>query len=450
MQRILIIDDDQIVCKSLQLLLRRAGYAADYSLHPDQGLVAISRQPPDLILLDMNFSISSSGEAGLQALEKILETLPHTPIILITAWASVQLAVEGMKRGARDFLAKPWDNEHLLRSVGSVLDLYGQNSTQTAVSGADSFGEIIGQSKELHEVLDMAKRVAQTEASVLITGESGTGKELIAKAIHGASQRSDRAMVSVNLGGIPESLFESEMFGHKAGAFTDAKRDRKGYFEMSEGSTLFLDEIGDLALSGQVKLLRVLQERYYTRLGEGKDRKADFRLISATSRILSEMITDGQFREDLLYRINLVTLHLPPLRQRPADIPELAEYFLRKGSVLHKIEKPELDSQVKNWLQKQSWPGNVRQLRNVIERSIILARDNKLSLADLERGYQGGISKRMESLPAIELADMEERMIKAALSRHNYQITATAAELGLTRPALYRRMEKYGIPHERS
>lgn len=450
MQRILIIDDDQIVCKSLQLLLRRAGYAADYNLHPEQGLATLAKQPVDLILLDMNFSISSSGKAGLTALENILEEYPQIPIILITAWASVQLAVEGMKRGARDFLAKPWENDHLLQSVASVLELYGQNSAGVHNSSADSFSEIIGQSQELHEVLDMAKRVAPTEASVLITGESGTGKELIAKAIHGASQRSGNGMISVNLGGIPESLFESEMFGHKAGAFTDAKRDRKGHFEVAEGSTLFLDEIGDLALSGQVKLLRVLQERYFSRLGESKTRKADFRLISATSRILPEMITDGQFREDLLYRINLVTLHLPPLRQRPSDIPELAAHFLLRGAVLHNVEKPELTTSAKKWLQKQSWPGNVRQLRNVMERSIIFAGGGQLDAADLERGYHAGQTKRMESLPAIELADMEERMIKAALARNNYQITATAAELGLTRPALYRRMEKYGIPHERN
>ncbi|MEM6396951.1 MAG: sigma-54 dependent transcriptional regulator [Bacteroidota bacterium] len=451
MPQILIIDDDQTVCLSLKLLLSRAGYEVDFSLSPSEGTNAIATKDYDLLLLDMNFTISSTGQDGLQTLEEILVARPDLPVILITAWATVQLAVEGMKRGARDFLAKPWDNAHLLKSVASVLNLYGQKRTANDhQADADGFGEIVGRSSELKEVLDMAKRVARTEASVLITGESGTGKELIAKAIHESSERAKHPIVAVNLGGIPEGLFESEMFGHRAGAFTDAKRDRKGHFEMAEGGTLFLDEIGDLPLSGQVKLLRVLQERYFTRLGDSKSKKADFRLISATSRVLPELITEGRFREDLLYRINLVTLHLPPLRRRPEDIAELAEHFLTLGAKLHHTEKPDLSSDALKWLQRQSWPGNIRQLKNVIERSIIFARDNKLTPTDLEVGYQAGQSKKIDSLPAIELADMEERMIKAALARHNNQITATAAELGLTRPALYRRMEKYGIAHERS
>ncbi|MEM7573813.1 MAG: sigma-54 dependent transcriptional regulator [Bacteroidota bacterium] len=447
MPQILIIDDDLAVCRSLQLLLRRAGHEVDYRQRPAAGLELLKEKSLDLVLLDMNFSISSSGADGLRLVEELLSVRPDLSIILITAWATVQLAVEGMKRGAHDFLAKPWENEHLLRSVQTILELRQQ--IQPPPTASVGFERIIGASEELSEVLETAKRVAATEASVLITGESGTGKELVARAIHESSQRAPKSLVAVNLGGLPESLFESEIFGHKAGAFTDARTDRKGYLELAEGGSLFLDEVGDLSPSSQVKLLRVLQERQYSRLGESTLRRADFRLISATSRVLSELITKGNFREDLLYRINLVQLHLPPLRQRRSDIPLLADHFLDLAAERYAMERPELSSSASDWLRRQRWPGNIRQLQNLMDRSLILARAGKLSADDLQAGYQEGGGKSMEDLPVLELQEMEERMIRAALARHNNQITATARELGITRAALYRRLEKYGIQYER-
>ena len=447
MPQILIIDDDLAVCRSLQLLLRRAGHKVDFRQRPEEGIALVREQSPDLVLLDMNFSVSSSGADGLRMIEELLSVQPSLSIILITAWATVQLAVEGMKLGAHDFLAKPWDNEHLLNSVQTVLELRQQ--IQPPATDLQGFARIIGKSEELLEVLETAQRVASTEASVLITGESGTGKELVARAIHENSQRAGNPLVAVNLGGLPESLFESEIFGHKAGAFTDARSDRKGYLELAEGGSLFLDEVGDLSLSSQVKLLRVLQERQYSRLGESALRRANFRLISATSRVLPELITQGQFREDLLYRINLVQLHLPPLRQRPVDIPLLAEHFLDIAAEHYAMERPSLSKSATDWLRRQRWPGNIRQLQNLMDRSLILARAGQLSADDLQAGYQAGSGKTMEDLPVLELQEMEERMIRAALARHNNQITATARELGITRAALYRRLEKYGIQYER-
>ncbi len=453
---ILIIDDDTMVSTSLELLLKRAGYGVKSVSRPAEAMPAIVEHRPSLVLLDMNFTIDTSGKDGMGLLKRILGQYPNLPIIQMTGWATVQLAVEGMKAGARDFIAKPWDNRELLNAVAIQLDKYpvwhdflGVNTG--AAVGAEQVNEsnepfagIVGESSALLSVLEQAKRVAQTQASVLITGESGTGKELVAEAIHLASKRAAKPFVAVNLGGVPQGLFESELFGHKAGAFTDARSDRKGRFELAEGGTLFLDEIGDLDPAAQVKLLRVLQERQYERLGESKARKTNVRIVSATSRDLQSMVAAGTFREDLLYRINLIHLHLPPLRERPDDIVPLAEHFLAGAKKRYDRPKLELGREAKAWLRRQPFPGNIRQLQNLVERTAILAPATVVQVEDMDRG-QTMASDKAFAPGGMTLEEMEVKMIKVALGRNGGEIAATARELGLTRAALYRRIEKHGI-----
>ena len=410
---------------------------------------------PDLVLLDLNFTVETTGQAGMKLLGEILAVHPDLPIIQMTGWATVQLAVEGMKAGARDFIAKPWDNNELLNAIKQQLGA-GRRSAGTSQTGnglagnkqtsQDPFDGIVGDSKQLQVIIQQAHRVAGTQASVLVTGESGTGKELIAEAIHAASHRAQGPFVAVNLGGVPESLFESELFGHKAGAFTDARSDRKGRFELAAGGTLFLDEIGDLAQAAQVKLLRVLQERQYERLGESQSRPTDVRIICATSRNLESMVTAGSFREDLLYRINLIHLHLPPLRERRGDILPLAKHFL--SSARRRYGRPQLmlAPEAESWLRQQNFPGNIRQLQNLIERTAILSPVDTLTAEQLKR-QSGGPGTTTNFAPSgITLEQMEIKMIRTALARNEGEITATARELGLTRAALYRRIEKYGLP----
>jgi DNA-binding NtrC family response regulator len=457
---ILIIDDDRTVCTSLELLLKRAGYRVRSIHHPEDALPTVSEFRPDLVLLDLNFTIETSGRGGMKLLKELLSNYPSLPIIQMTGWATVQLAVEGMKAGARDFIAKPWDNHELLNSIQTQLSrpveaLYAEQNEggdapiaigASRTGNSDAFRSIIGDSPALREVIEQARRVAPTQASVLITGESGTGKELIAEAIHAASKRSGGPFVAVNLGGVPEGLFESELFGHKAGAFTDARSDRKGRFELAEGGSLFLDEVGDLAAAAQVKLLRVLQERQYERLGESKPRPTDVRILSATSRNLEGMVSAGTFREDLLYRLNLIRLHLPPLRERPTDITLLADHFL--ASARKRYERPRLRwaSDAISWLRRQPFPGNVRQLQNLVERMAILTTEDTITAEQLDRQAAAPSAIASNFAPSgMTLEQMEIRMIRAALGRNGGEITATARELGLTRAALYRRLEKYGI-----
>ncbi len=417
------------------------------SIHyPAEALAAVEEFRPDVVLLDLNFTIETSGRGGMKLLRELLAAHPELPVIQMTGWATVQLAVEGMKAGARDFIAKPWDNHELLNAIQAQLNKGGGAAgASRSQKEADPFDSITGTSQGLKQVVEQARRVAPTQASVLITGESGTGKELIAEAIHAASKRARGPFVAVNLGGVPEGLFESELFGHKAGAFTDARADRKGRFELAEGGTLFLDEVGDLAPAAQVKLLRVLQERQYERLGESKPRPTDVRILSATSRNLDAMVAAGTFREDLLYRINLIHLHLPALRERPEDIAPLAEHFL--ASARRRYERPKLNltNEAVAWLRRQPFPGNVRQLQNLIERTAILSTEDTLSVEQLERQSGDRPAATNFAPSGVTLEQMEIRMIRAALGRNGGEITATARELGLTRAALYRRVEKYGI-----
>ncbi len=377
---ILIIDDDPSVTASLSLLFKQAGYRSVSAVSPAEARERIEEEAFDLVLLDMNFSRQTTGEEGLVLLEEIQSRRPQLPVILMTAWGSIGLAVEGMKAGASDFITKPWSNEPLLQSAQTALRLAAARSdsgeeapTREGLDSKYDFGNIVGQDPALVQVLDLVGRVSATGASVLITGESGTGKEVIAEAIHRNSERKDGPFVKVNLGGISSTLFESEMFGHVKGAFTDARRDRKGRFELADGGTIFLDEIGDLDLNCQVKLLRVLQDRTYEVLGSSTTRTVDVRVISATNRNLPEMVEQSDFREDLFYRLNLIVVHLPPLCDRPEDIPLLANHFLTTVGKAYGREDLSIGGTAIRWLQGQSWPGNVRQLEQLIERTLLVA-----------------------------------------------------------------------------
>src|SRR3954470_23460699 len=375
---VLIVDDDRSVTASLALLLKQAGLLSRAVPSPQEALDALRREPYQLIIQDMNFSRRTSGEEGLVLLREIKAATPSIPVILITAWGSISLAVDGMKTGAADFVTKPWTNQQMLQTVQTALGLASTRSSgEDALPSREDldsqydFGNLVGQDPRILRILQLVGRVASTDASVLITGESGTGKELVAEAIHRNSRRAARAFVKVNLGGVPATLFESEMFGHVRGAFTDARADRKGRFELAHGGTIFLDEIGDLDAPSQVKMLRVLQDRTFEVLGSSQRREADVRVISATNRPLPDLVARGEFREDLLYRVNLIAIHLPPLRERSEDIPILASRFLHTAAQVYRRDPLTLTPAALRWLRSQAWPGNVRQLRQSVERAVL-------------------------------------------------------------------------------
>jgi DNA-binding NtrC family response regulator len=454
---ILIVDDDRSVTASLALLLKQAGLSSTAATSPEEALEALRRQPYELIIQDMNFSRRTSGEEGLALLREIKAATPSIPVILITAWGSISLAVEGMKAGAADFVTKPWTNQQMLQTVQTTLGL--ASSRSAADDGAASreeldskydFGDLVGQDARILRILQVVGRVAATDASVLITGESGTGKELVAEAIHRNSRRAGRAFVKVNLGGISSTLFESEMFGHVRGAFTDARADRKGRFELANGGTIFLDEIGDLDPPSQVKMLRVLQDRTFEVLGSSQRREVDVRVVSATNRPLTELVARGEFREDLLYRINLIAIHLPPLRERPEDIPVLASRFLNTAAQVYRRDPLTLTPAARRWLQAQAWPGNVRQLRQAVERAVLVGGGDRLDVTDfVEAPGAPPRDANVDSLPAVgsmTMDEIERAMIIKSLRHHAGNISKVADSLGLSRAALYRRFEKYEIP----
>jgi DNA-binding NtrC family response regulator len=453
---LLLIDDDIAVRTSLSLLLKKEGLDIAAVGTPVEALDILKVQKPELVVLDMNFSNNTSGVDGLQLLEQIKKLHPDLPVMLITGWATIDLAVKGMKLGASDFINKPWKNSHFMESVRTILQLKPADASSGASPAArkklDSqfdFSAIIGEDPQMLRILETVGRVSPTDASVLIMGESGTGKELIAEAIHQNSRRSRQPFVKVNLGGISSSLFESEMFGHVRGAFTDARTDRTGRFELAGKGTIFLDEIGDLELSSQVKLLRVLQDRTYEVLGSSRSRTVDVRVIAATNRNLEEMVAQGAFREDLLYRINLIALKLPSLRERPNDIPLLVAHFIKNLSELY--ERPlRIERDALQWLKQLPLPGNIRQLKNLVERTVLITPGDVLSLDDFRQQYQPSGVKAATGLPevgAMTLEEMEIRMIERAMTFHKGKIARVARSLGLTRGAMYRRLDKYRIPY---
>jgi DNA-binding NtrC family response regulator len=454
---ILIIDDDIAVCASLNLLLKQNGFKSIKANGPEEALKHLKEKPVDAVLLDMNFSMETTGEDGLAMLQQIKKSRPLLPVILMTGWGSIKLAVEGMKAGAADFINKPWDNEHLMRALRTALDLSIELDTPGAMTRKKlnekyGFENIVGEDPQLLEVLQTIARVSSTDASVLIIGESGTGKELVAEAIHENSSRRNKAFVKVNLGGISSSLFESEMFGHKRGAFTDARTDRVGRFELADKGTIFLDEIGDLDLNSQVKLLRVLQDRKYEVLGDSRTRSVDLRVVCATNRDLREMISAAKFREDLYYRINLIIIRLPPLRERTEDIPILANYFLKNLKEIYQRPKLQIDRKTYNWLKSLPLPGNIRELKNLIERTVLLSEGDYLYVKDFEQHLEAQrLPNAPLTLPAVgtlSIDEMELSMIRNAMAFHQNNISRVAKALGLSRGTLYRKLEKYNIPYE--
>lgn len=446
---ILIVDDDKSIRLSLGVLLRRAGHEVTAVETPDEALAIVRSTPLQLILMDMNFSRATTGEEGIELLRKCKIFQPDTPVILITAWGSIPLAVEGMQAGAFDFITKPWDNRLLLQRIDTALQLSAtkyQKENTSASSDFDRCG-IIGKSAALTQVLDTARRVAPTNAPVLILGENGTGKELIAHAIHANSPRAKEPFVMVNLGGISQSLFESEMFGHAKGAFTGAVAARKGRFEVADKGTIFLDEIGDLDPASQVKMLRVLQQHTFEPLGESKPRKVDIRVVCATNANLQAMVADRTFREDLFYRINLITLRLPPLRERREDIPLLVEHFARTNAAEAGIEIPDITPDAMTWLSRQQYPGNIRELKNLVERTMIVSGGAAtLTAEDFEKAAGADASRSaLTSIEGATLDDLERSAIVSALEKYPGNLSKVAEALGITRQSLYRRLEKYGL-----
>ena len=452
---LLIIDDDLAIRTSLALLLKKEGFVVKGAASPQDALKILDIETPELILLDLNFSIETSGEEGMSLLTKIRARYPAVPVVLITGWGSIDLAVQGMKLGAKDFITKPWQNDYLLQSIHTILNLEQPVSDPLIHRKSGSlyrFDHIIGKDPKLLDILETVGRVAATDAPVLITGESGTGKELIAEAVHANSKRKGKPFIKVNLGGISSTLFESELFGHVRGAFTDAKTDRLGRFEMAHQGTIFLDEIGELDLSGQVKLLRVLQERTFEPLGSSKSRRVDVRVICATNRNLEEMVAEGTFREDLYYRINLITVKLPALRERPNDIPLLAGYFINNLKQIYQRPGLKMTKTASQWLRSLVLQGNIRQLKNIVERTVLLSLTDTLDVDDFQQSIQvSGTSNRTGSLPEVgtfTLEEMELQMIRKAMEFHQNKVSKVARSLGITRFALYRRLEKFGISYD--
>lgn len=444
---ILICNDDPTVRSSLSLVLKRAGYGIATAETPEQAVAQIRTTIPGLILMDMNYTRSTTGEEGLELLAKVKVLAPEVPVILITAWGSIHLAVQGIRAGAFDFITKPWNNLALLESIRTAIQVQ-ESSTAADAAPKSPFrrDKIIGKSPLLERVLQTVSRIASTHAPVLITGESGTGKELIAEAIHENSERKDRPFIKVNLGGISLSLFESEMFGHKKGAFTDAHYDRKGRFELADGGSIFLDEIGDLDMVSQVKLLRVLQDHTFESLGDSRPKQVDTRIICATNRNLPQMVQQGEFREDLFYRINLITVQMPALRERREDIPLLVEYFARQQARQNGLEPVEISAEAMEYLSRLPYPGNVRELKNFVERTILVSQQPHLTEVDFKNQYVEIAAKTgVHDTSVHSLEEIEKQMILRALELYGGNLSKVATALGLSRQAVYRRLEKYAI-----
>lgn len=450
---ILVIDDDVAVQASLQLLLGENGFRVAVAGRQGEALRVLKTERVSLILMDMNLSPETTGDDGLELLSEVKSFWPQIPVILITGWGSIELAVEGMRRGAFDFITKPWDNQRLLQSVKNALTLSDQEKSirlsRQKLDQQYDFSQVIGQHPAMISVLETVARVAATTASVLITGESGTGKEVIAEAIHRNSPRRDGPFVPVNLGAIPPSLFESEMFGYKRGAFTDAKTDKPGKFEMAHGGTLFLDEIGETDINSQVKLLRILQDQKINRIGDNCSRNIDIRVVCATNRNLVQMVADGSFREDLFYRINLINIELPPLRDRLSDVPLLTAFFIDEFRRKYQKDGLSVSKEGLQALAEMSFPGNIRELKNTLERAAVISPSENLSREDFMTvpGNQNR-ARQTDKLPepgSMTLEQMEEAMVRKALEKYSNNVSKAAKSLGLTRQMLYRRMEKYGI-----
>lgn len=453
--KILIVDDNEDLLKAAKMFLKRHFAQVDIEKNPEAIPTLMNNEDYDVILLDMNFTKDvSSGSEGYYWLGKILELDPSAVVVLITAYGDVQMAVKAIKAGATDFVLKPWENEKLLATLYSSMRLRESRDQIETLKIKNQeinqelnkrFSEIIGQSTAMQRIFQTIDRVAKTDANVLILGENGTGKELIARAIHKNSSRANENFVGVDLGSITETLFESELFGHKKGAFTDAKEDRAGRFELANGGTLFLDEIGNLSLPLQAKLLTVLQNRRVSRVGSNKETPVNIRLISATNMPLYEMVKENRFRQDLLYRINTIEIEIPPLRERLEDIPLLANHFLKYYAEKYGKSVSKISDAAAVRMHKHPWPGNIRELQHAIERAVILSNNPVLQPEDFNLSAAGPKEDGQLSLEQYNLEEVEKLLIRKVLKKYNGNITQAAAELGLTRSSLYRRLEKHGL-----
>jgi DNA-binding NtrC family response regulator len=447
--RILIADDQPDVLEALRLLLKREGLKTDSAESPQQALQAIESHEYDLAIIDLNYSRdTTSGQEGLDLLAKIQSVDSMLPVVVMTAWGSVDLAVEAMRRGARDFVQKPWDNERLFAIIRTQLELSnalrrGQRlELENQLLRADNLPAMIADSPAMQPVLDLISRVGPSDANVLITGEPGTGKEVVARTLHAISVRAGKPMVTVNAGGLAEGVFESELFGHIKGAFTDAKMDRVGRFELADTGTLFLDEIANVPMNLQAKLLRVLEIGEMERVGSSKTKKVDVRVISATNANLIDEVAKGRFRQDLLFRLNTIEIHLPPLRERREDLASLAAHFLGNHARRYRKNITGFDQSAVQAMYDHAWQGNVRELNHVVERAVLMAQSNCIKAGDLAlRSAQIG-SPRLEEM---SLEDVEEFLIKKALARHSGNVSHAAEALGLSRSALYRRLQRFGL-----
>jgi DNA-binding NtrC family response regulator len=446
--RILIADDQPDVLAALRLVFKGEGFETETVSSPVAVLQSLQRRDADLLLIDLNYTRdTTSGQEGLELLDRV-RSLDNAPaVVVMTAWGSVDLAVEAMRRGARDFLQKPWENARLVAIVRNQIALRKSQRQSERLQAENDLlrgggPTLIAQSGAMAPVLEIIERIGPSDANVLITGENGTGKGVVARAIHAVSPRAAKSLVTVNMGGITDALFESELFGHVRGAFTDAKTDRVGRIELAEGGTLLLDEIANLPLAQQAKLLRVLETGEYERVGSSRTQKADVRLISSTNANLHQEVESARFRQDLLFRLNTIEIHLPPLRDRPEDIPLLAAHCLGEQSRRYRKDLEGFEESALDAMQKYHWPGNVRQLEHAVERGVLMAAGPRIKAADL------GLRSIRESEPRIEelsLEDVEKLMIRKALTRFDGSALKAAEALGLSRSAFYRRLEKYGL-----
>ncbi len=455
--KVLIIDDNEDLLKAAKMHLKRHFSQVDIEKNPEAIPALMNNDDYDIILLDMNFTKDvSSGSEGYYWLEKILQIDPSAVVVLITAYGDIQMAVKAIKKGATDFVLKPWENEKLLATLYSAMRLReSRDEVETLkfknqeINHAlnDRYHEIIGQSGVMQRIFKTIDRVAKTDANVLILGENGTGKELIAQAIHRNSPRKGENFVGVDLGSITETLFESELFGHKKGSFTDAKEDRAGRFELANNGTLFLDEIGNLSMPLQAKLLTALQNRRVSRVGANKEISINIRLICATNMPVYDMVKENKFRQDLLYRVNTIEIEIPPLRERFEDIPVLATHFLKHYAQKYEKNISKISDGAMTRMHKHSWPGNIRELQHCIERAVILSNASVLQPEDFNftPTVAGSKDDSQLSLEQYNLEEVEKLLIRKVLKKYNGNITQAASELGLTRSSLYRRLEKYGL-----
>jgi len=447
--RVLAADDQQPILDAIEFLLRPHGYVVDTARSPSLVREALLTNTYDTLLIDLNYTRdTTSGGEGLDLLSEIVALDSSIPVVVMTAWGNVALAVEAMRRGARDFIQKPWDNDHLLSILRTQVELRRalqqaeRLEAENRLLRAEGRPEFIANAPSMQPVLEAVTRIGPSDANVLITGEHGTGKEVVAQTLHALSHRAQRPIVAVNTGGLSEGVFESELFGHVKGAFTDARTDRIGRFELADGGTIFLDEIGNVPFRQQAKLLRVLESGEIERVGSSRPRHVDVRVLSATNTDLRAACAAGQFREDLLFRLNTVEIRIPALRERREDIPALAGYFLARYASRYRRPIQGLDPAALRALMQYSWPGNVRELEHTLERAVLMCRTNEIKHADLGLG---STQPQEQNLEELSLEDVEGILIRKALQRFHGNISQAAEALGLSRGALYRRMEKYGL-----